>query len=153
MVPAALTIALLYNYWYGSPFDSVYGTLDQLYSAANVGPNLHGRYSRWLLESQTPVIVAGLLAPFLITNRRGTFELLAFSVAVLGCYVSYIPFDAWWFLRFLLPAFPAFLVLTAATLVSLARRLPQPLRMAANRRRGGGCDYSDHQLRRSPHRF
>jgi hypothetical protein len=130
VVPAAVTIAFLYNYWYGSPFNSGYGSLDQLYSSANIGPNLT-RYSRWLLESQTPLILAGLLAPFLLTNRRGTLGLLAFSGTVLGCYVLYIPFDVWWYLRFLLPAFPALLVLTAAVLVSLARRLPPPLRVAA----------------------
>src|SRR5204863_6190602 len=42
--------------------------------------------------------------------------------AVFACYIPYEVFDAWWFLRFLLPAYPALLVLTAAALVWLVQR-------------------------------
>jgi hypothetical protein len=57
--------------------------------------------------------------------------LQAFAAGVLACYVFYIPFDAWWFLRFLLPAYPPLLALTAVAVVLLARRLPQGLRLIA----------------------
>jgi hypothetical protein len=128
VVPAALFIAVLYTYWYGSPFNSGYGTLGQLYAFANVIPNVT-RYSRWLLESQTPVVLAALVAPVLVSNRRAASGLLAFVAAVATCYVFYIPFDAWWFLRFLLPGFPALCVLTAATLVGVARLIPATVRV------------------------
>ena len=43
-----------------------------------------------------------------------------------ACYVSYAPFDVWWYLRFLLPGFGALSVLIAAGAVTLARSIPQP---------------------------
>jgi hypothetical protein len=43
-------------------------------------------------------------------------------------YVFYDSFDAWFYLRFLLPAFPALFILTAAGIRSIALRLPSPLR-------------------------
>ena len=128
VVPAALFIAALYGYWYGSPLNSGYGALGQLYSLANGLPNLT-RYSRWLFESQSPLVLAALAAPPLVTNRRAAIGLAALVVAVFACYIFYIPFDAWWFLRFLLPGFPALVVLTAAGLVALARWLPGPFRV------------------------
>jgi hypothetical protein len=130
VVPGAVIIAILYTYWYGSPLNSGYGTLKQLYSTANLVPNVT-RYSRWLLESQTPVVLLALIAWGLVSDRRAAVALLAFACAVGACYVFYLPFDAWWFLRFLLPAFPALLVLTAAALMSAARRLPPQARAIA----------------------
>jgi hypothetical protein len=43
--------------------------------------------------------------------------LLAYILAVFSCYIPYEVFDAWWFLRFVLPAYPALLVLTSSALV------------------------------------
>jgi hypothetical protein len=127
IVPAAGFIALLYAYWYGSPLHSGYGTLNELYSAANIAPNL-SHYSRWLVESQTPVILAAAAAPLLIRRRNAALALFAFVLAVVACYLLYIPFDAWWYLRFLLPAYPALLALTAGTLVAATKWLPSQLR-------------------------
>jgi hypothetical protein len=130
VLPAAIVIATLYTYWYGSPLNSGYGSLGQIYSAANVLPNLT-RYSSWLLESQTPVLLVSLLAVAVTGDRRTAVALLMFVGGVIACYVFYLPFDAWWFLRFLLPAFPAMFVLTAAGLAAVVRVLPSQLRVAA----------------------
>jgi hypothetical protein len=43
------------------------------------------------------------------------------ALAVFGAYIAYTPFDAWWYLRFLLPAWPAVFIGTAALLIGLAR--------------------------------
>jgi hypothetical protein len=130
VVPATSFIAAIYSYWYGSPLTSGYGSLEQLYSAANLGPNLT-RYSRWLVESQTPVILGAAAAPLLVQQRFAALSLLAFACGVVACYVFYIPFDVWWYLRFLLPAYPALMALTAATIVWAARWLPPQLRALA----------------------
>jgi 4-amino-4-deoxy-L-arabinose transferase-like glycosyltransferase len=127
VIPAAGFIAWLYTYWYGSPLNSGYGSLDALYSAANIAPNL-SRYSRWLLESQTPLVLAAVIAPILVRRRMAAAALLAFTAAVLCSYLLYFPFDVWWYLRFLLPAYPALLVLTAGALLAVSRRLPTQLR-------------------------
>jgi hypothetical protein len=47
---------------------------------------------------------------------------------VFACYIPYEVFDAWWFLRFVLPAYPPLLVLTAAALVWLVERRTWPWR-------------------------
>jgi hypothetical protein len=39
--------------------------------------------------------------------------LLSFAGGVFACYLLYTPFEAWWYLRFLLPAFPAVFALAA----------------------------------------
>ena len=62
-------VAWLFNYWYGSPFLSGYGPSDSLFSWSFVPANL-ARYPRWFVESQTPVILVGLAAPFLL-RRAG----------------------------------------------------------------------------------
>jgi len=127
VIPAAGFIAVLYTYWYGSPFNSGYGSLDALYSAANIAPNL-SRYSRWLIESQSPLVLGAVVAPLILRRRMAAAALLAFAVAVVACYLLYLPFDVWWYLRFLLPAYPALLALSAGALVAGAGRLPQQLR-------------------------
>lgn len=50
------------------------------------------------------------------------------GMAVWGSYVFYMPFEAWWTLRFLLPAFPALCVLASAGLFGAAARVPVALR-------------------------
>ena len=128
--PACLVIGLLNQYWYGGPLHSGYGALGPLFRAAHLVPNLQ-RYPLWLVDSQTPVLALSVVAPFLVAPRRLAAALLVFAAAVYGCYAFYAPFDAWWFLRFLLPAFPALLALTAAAVVTLAARLPSHLRAMA----------------------
>ncbi len=56
--------------------------------------------------------------------------MLAFALALLGCYVFWIPFDSWPFLRFMLPAIPLLLVLSSAVLVSALQRFPLASRSA-----------------------
>jgi hypothetical protein len=128
VVPAALLIATLNTYWHGSPLSSGYGTAASLFSWSNIGPNL-ARYPAWLVESQTPLILLAFAAPFVLRRRRATVALLAFAVSVLACYVAYAPFDVWWYLRFLLPAYPPLLALAAGTMITLAGRLPSGARL------------------------
>ena len=69
-------------------------------------------------ETQSLVVSSGQTPP-----RWGqTPALLAFVIAVFGCYAFYTPFHAWWFLRFLLPAFPVAFVLAADAVWVASRR-------------------------------
>jgi hypothetical protein len=141
LLPGCLVTAALNAHWYGSPFANGYGAFDYLYQTANFGPNLK-TYPRWLLESQTPIVALALAAPFFVprsatgADREGearatTIMWLAFIIAVFGCYVFYAPFDAWWYLRFLLPAFPPMMVLVAVGIVSIVTRVAGPARLLA----------------------
>src|SRR5262249_27157581 len=47
-----------------------------------------------------------------------------FVVAMFVCYIPYEVFDAWWYLRFVLPAYPALLALTGTAVVWVLARGP-----------------------------
>ena len=142
-VPLAVATGFLLwlnSHWYGSPLASGYGSAAELFALANVPINIT-RYPRWLLETQTPVVVIGLLAPVAVwcgwpdagggARGRGPAVLFAlgFIAVVFGSYLPYSPFDEWWYLRFLLPALPPLLILTSAVLLGLAERIPAWLRV------------------------
>jgi len=132
-LPGCLATAALNAYWFGSPLKTGYGSFDYLYQASNLWPNL-ARYPRWLLDSETPIVLLAIAAPFLLPRLAGPGETtgsprqtammwLAFVSAVFACYIFYAPFDVWWYLRFLLPAFAPMAVLTAVVIVSMAARV------------------------------
>jgi hypothetical protein len=71
------------------------------------------------------LVAPGLLPPATIRHAR---LLLGGSIAVvLLSYLFYRPFDVWWYLRFLLPMWPAMMLLTAAALETIARRWLRPV--------------------------
>jgi hypothetical protein len=114
--PFVIFIAWLNHDLYGSPLQSGYGDTASLFAAAHLAPNLT-RFPHWLWETQGPLLfvfpLAALISgpgPSSLALRR---ILLLFIVVVIACYAGYTPFDAWWYLRFLLPAFPVVFVLAA----------------------------------------
>jgi hypothetical protein len=125
---AALSIAVLNAYWYGSPLLSGYGDARALYSIHNVWPNLQ-RYPVWLWRSQSPWIFVAIGAACVprqgSIGRHVPFVAAVFVVTFLG-YVAYAPFDQWWYLRFLLPGLGALFALAAAGIVSIGKRLGRP---------------------------
>ena len=137
MIPFCVAIAILNTFWYGSPLSNGYNTFDRLYGVQNVWPNL-ARYPRWLIDTETPIVLLMFVAPFLLPRRAGldirdtprplAMTWLLFIIAVFGCHVFLIPFDAWWYLRYLLPAFPAMCVLTTMAILSISTRLMRPVR-------------------------
>jgi len=126
VVLACATIAAINQSLYGSPLASGYGATDTLFSAGNAWTNIT-RYGRWLLDTQTAAIFLGLIALLISGSRvwpardaRPAVRLLAaMAIVTFAMYVFYIPFDAWWFLRLLLPAWPALCVGTVVLLSAL----------------------------------
>src|SRR5262249_30255424 len=78
-------------------------------------------YTRWLAETQTPVIFLALLAPIVVGSVEAWLLLVAIALTI-GLYLPYQVFDDWWYLRFLLPAIPLIIVLSFATLARAFRR-------------------------------
>ena len=120
-LPGCLVVAAI-NYWlWGSPLSSGYGDLTSIFSLANV-PRTLVSYARWWTESQTPVAIIGivvlLVAPARVwptrAGRAGARLLAGVLIVVWALYSVYPAFDAWWFLRFLLPSWPALCLGTAA---------------------------------------
>lgn len=127
IVPAVAALVTINASVYGSPFASGYGRLSQYYSWRYAATNVW-RYAASLIAVQTPVVaLAGLffVAPSWFHRGRIPFpRVLAGStiLVVLLSYLFYLPFDAWWYLRFFLPIWPLLMLLTAAGLEAVARR-------------------------------
>lgn len=125
-LPFVLFVAWFYNSLYGSPLQSGYGDTGSIFGWGNLRPNL-ARYPRWLWDTEGPLVFAFLLAALLPpgpheTSRTLRRFFLAFISAVVASYLWYRPFEAWWFLRFLLPAAPLVFVLAADVMWHGCRR-------------------------------
>ena len=126
IVPACLAIAWINATLFGSPLASGYGVTGQLFSISNVPTNMR-RYGSWLAETQTPIVFTGLVALLVPWSRlwppsaKPALLLAACAIVVIASYVFYIPFDAWWSLRFFLPAWPAVCIGTSAVIAAAAQ--------------------------------
>lgn len=128
IAPAAAVIGLLLRHYYGSPFNSGYGTLEQLFGFDRVGYNA-AQYARWFLSSETVFPLLGLLAPAIQRHTPARIltgiVVIGFPSAVLILYLLYefvMPAEVWMYLRFLLPAFPPLLVGFAMVMLAISRR-------------------------------
>jgi len=117
ILPGSALIALLNNAWYGSPLQSGQGGLDYLFSAENLGTNLI-RYPRWFVETQTPLAAAAaalLLVPWKRvwhtpeTSRAAALFGGLLLVALL-IHALFAQLEEWWYLRYLLAAWPGIFV-------------------------------------------
>ena len=72
-------------------------------------------------QSHTPAWLLALAAPLLLPGWL-TGLLLALAIVNVACYLPYVVFNDWWYLRFMLPAIAMLLVLMVATLDSIAAR-------------------------------
>jgi hypothetical protein len=112
-----------------------YGTIFESYSASSLPGKLFN-YIRWLLETQTPLILLALVPLFvkgaLRERTAGMSPRECLGVLIGLTFVSYLfyaVFDHWYYLRFLLPAYPALFVLMAAGVVWVSQRLPVEARV------------------------
>lgn len=118
LAPFVLTVAAVNLALYGAPWTSGYGAAGDLYGPRHLMTNIR-QFGTWTVETQTPIValaLAYLVFPgSMPASRVAHPRLLAGGVlgAVLISYVFYIPFDAWWYLRFLLPMWPVTMVLVA----------------------------------------
>ena len=138
LLPGAIAVGVVQNVLYGSPFSSGYGNPGLLFRAEHVTANLV-RYPRWLVETQSPFVLLGLVAPLVLcvtpgahaAAQGGTRRVLrlagtlwAFALGAFAAYLPYVPFDGWWFLRFWLPGIPPLIVLAVAATTALLERTP-----------------------------
>jgi hypothetical protein len=142
--PACVIQAILNAHWYGAPLANGYGPFDYLYEWRWLVPNLQ-RYPRWLLETQTPVVLLAVVAPLVLAAaaRHRALPWKAEAIAVSWwCFIGLVclsyffhePNDTWFWLRYLLPAWPALCVLTSVGVVGLVRliaRGDRAIRIAA----------------------
>jgi hypothetical protein len=140
--PGAAAVGLLQWVMLGSPLRSGYGSIALLFSWTRIATNLSD-YASWFLATQTALPLAGFAALFLrgapavareplaIVSRWRLRVLAAVAAVTLGCYLPYLSFTSWWYLRFLLPAIPLVIALFAVVLIAILERVPVALRVPA----------------------
>jgi Dolichyl-phosphate-mannose-protein mannosyltransferase len=137
LLPGVVAIAVVNWRLYGSPLMSGYGGLGDQYGWQSAPENIRN-YTRWLVETQTPLVTLALVAlaarhalrsPDQHSSRRACFA--AMLALTLLCYIFYNTFAHWSYLRFLLPAYPVLFVLMAAGVRSLCLKLPVVARAPA----------------------
>jgi hypothetical protein len=132
ILPFVLLVAWVNNHLYGSPFESGYGPLAPGF-ALEYGLRNIARYPLWWLQSQGVLACIFVLAILRrhTPHRREAVVLMAYGVSVFLAYLFYIPFDAWWFLRFLIPALPLAFLFGADVIEWATARLGGGARFAA----------------------
>jgi hypothetical protein len=132
----AIAVAIINTRLYGSPLASGYDLTDG-FLLSYVVPNLR-RYVWWLVSAETPFALAGLACLAIPSARiwrtRSSREALwlfgGVAAAVWISYLLYVPWGAWWYLRFLLPTWPMMALGTASLAAAVYRARPPVLRGA-----------------------
>jgi dolichyl-phosphate-mannose-protein mannosyltransferase len=122
--PGITLVAATNHVLYGSALASGYGALGDVYRGE---PLANARqYTKWLWETHSIYVFIPALLPVVALIgkprlRRDVTRVcwwtLAFAGVLLACYLFYVQFDHWTYLRFLLPAI-AVLIIAATTLLS-----------------------------------
>ena len=121
-------VMFIYARLYGSPFRSGYGILSDKFAIRWIPRNFQ-HFSEWLISTETPLAVLGLLSlafPFIHMwtddrARRVSSLLAGCTAMVWGSYLAYVTFYEWWYLRFLLPSWPMMAIGTASLLAACYR--------------------------------
>jgi hypothetical protein len=126
-VPFAVALMIVNHALYGSALSTGYGSMGGLMSFSNLATHLP-HYAKWLAILETPIVFPGaLLVAF--DGRVGRWQralLLIWFGAFFGFYIFYQAYDAWWYTRFLLPAFPALLIAMLLVLRDVSERWHWP---------------------------
>jgi 4-amino-4-deoxy-L-arabinose transferase-like glycosyltransferase len=113
--PFAIFMGWWFNTLHGSPLRSGYADNADLFALAWVRDNL-ARYPAWLWQTQGPLVFLAPLSP-LVALRHDDRFIRTVGVVLIAMvtlfYLVYAPFDAWWFLRFFVVAFPILFILSA----------------------------------------
>lgn len=96
---------------YGRPFATGYGDMSALFTTSNLPAGL-SHYALWLPILLTPLVLFAVRLPWLTqVPMRIRMALGAWIVSYGAFYAPYhFTHEMWWFLRFLLPAFPGLIV-------------------------------------------
>jgi hypothetical protein len=119
--PGAIGVALIQRAFYGSPWQSGYGSLGAYFSIDHVAQNAV-RYFSWMSQAHTAAWLLALAAPFLLPGPLTALFISLCLINIAG-YLPFAVFEDWSYLRYLLPAVPLLLILTVAAVDAVCRRL------------------------------
>lgn len=124
-LPGAVLLAAYNHQIYGSSFITGYGDIWLAFSREFAAHNLPF-FALWIPGLLTPLVLAALAAPFLPAGRQRDLGVLGTWAAVLiGFYAFYYHSgETWWYLRFILPAFPVLILGALVVLHSFLSAAP-----------------------------
>lgn len=114
-------VQFLYNWSaYGHPLQTGYGAMGSAFGVANVAASLRN-YTNWLPVLLTPLVFLAAGLPLLWRRSPRLVTVLLLWIFSFGAvYALYdLTYETWWYLRFVLPAFPPLI----AGALMVARRL------------------------------
>ena len=123
---AAAIVAWMHTERFGDPLRSGYGESGELFALSHVAANARS-YAVRMTALYTPLVWLSAGAPFVLWRRSSRSFILAIVGIIAGtwiAYLLYLPFDAWFFTRFLLPAIPLMLLLSAVVALSFIEHVP-----------------------------
>lgn len=111
------TLLGFYNYkLHGQIVTTGYGDVSSAFSV-RFFPHIAAHFARWIPGLLSPLVVAALAVPFLPRGRnRDLVVLAAWLAPLIGFYSFYYHSgETWWYLRFILPAFPVLILAALLT--------------------------------------
>ena len=123
--PFALALAAYNHAAYGNVFRSGYGPLRDFFRIEFAGPTLV-HYAHWLPVVLTPLITLALALPWVAERRLRWSALIVAWIGAFAIFYAFYAFtdDAWWYLRFLLPSFPAWILAGLLVTEAAIEKLP-----------------------------
>ncbi len=124
--PGAVLLGVFNHALYGKILTTGYGDVGSAFSL-KFAPLSLGNYIQWLPVLLTPGLLLALAAPWAMPRgqRRFLAVLASWILAYVGFYTFYYhTHETWWYLRFVLPAFPAIILAMLFTGRAIAARWP-----------------------------
>lgn len=131
-LPFAIFLSIYNLALYGRILTTGYGNIDSLLSLEFVPHNI-AHFAKWTVILFTPIILLAVALPWSRVASLRTKRLIAlWVVTIVGFYFFYFHTgETWWYLRFILPAFPALLIAALLVLGPLVARLDSRLARTA----------------------
>jgi hypothetical protein len=125
VAPAIAGLAWLNATLYESAFVSGYGTTGDLYALRFFASNVR-QFAVSILTVEASIVAGAVAALIAYARGRARLATIPQAIRLAGAWIAivflsylfYQPFDAWWYLRFLLPAWPVVMVWAAAACMS-----------------------------------
>ena len=127
-LPGAVLLGFYNQHAYGSVLATGYGDVSDAFGPAFLPHNLRHIFL-WVPQLLSPLVCLVAVLPFLRKRwTRDGLTLAAWPVLLIGFYSFYFHTgETWWYLRFILPAFPL-LILGAISVLREITRCPEVVR-------------------------
>jgi len=123
-LPCAIVLAIYQRWAYGHALESGYGDLSSTFTLGVIGRSL-AHYARWLPRLASWLVVVAPVALWSARFAQWRLIVAAWVLVIFGVYAAYpVTSEAWWTIRFALPAFPPLIIASMAGLREIASRIP-----------------------------